>query len=68
MHPAGKDYFYVTGERLAEAAGENYSDREKEYQELFRHFCHTIAIKERENKALQRQLLPIRFREYMIEF
>lgn len=68
VHPAGKAYFYVMGETLDEAFSGNYSEREKEYQELFGHFCHTIAIKERENTALQRQLLPIRFREYMVEF
>lgn len=68
LHPAGKPWFCVTGETLDEAFVERYSEREKEYQELFRHFCHRIAIKERENKALQKQMLPIRFQHYMTEF
>ncbi len=44
------------------------SRHEMEYQELFRHFCHTITIRERRNAGLQRQMLPLRFREYMTEF
>lgn len=68
IHPTEKPCFYVTGETLDTAFVEAYSDGEKEYQELFKHFCHTIAIKERENRSLQRQMLPIRFREYMVEF
>ena len=68
IHPANEQWFCVVGEKLDEAFVERYSDREKEYQELFRHFCHKIAIKERENRALQRQMLPIRFQQYMTEF
>lgn len=50
------------------AAGWRVSEAEWEYQELFTFFCHKIAIKQRENKALQRNLLPLRFQEYMVEF
>lgn len=45
-----------------------YSDREEEYQVLFRQFCHTITVEGRENRKLQRGMLPLRFREYMVEF
>lgn len=44
------------------------SGEEKYYQELFRHFCHKIAIKERENRKLQNQMLPLRFQDFMTEF
>lgn len=44
------------------------SDRELVYQELFTYFCHKIAIKERRNLELQKNMLPLRFREYMTEF
>ncbi|MCH5342880.1 MAG: TIGR03915 family putative DNA repair protein [Acetatifactor sp.] len=44
------------------------SDRELAYQELFTYFCHKIAIRERRNLELQRNMLPLRFREYMTEF
>lgn len=65
VHEPGKPWFMVqnTGWRLIEESGE-----EKYYQELFRHFCHKIAIKERENRKLQNQMLPLRFQEFMTEF
>ena len=68
LHPAKQDWFMTTGEHFNEEVTERFSQDEKQYEELFTHFCHTIAIKERKNLALQRQMLPIRFREYMVEF
>lgn len=69
VHPAGKQWYLMQGS-IPEAGAEGWklSGREQEYQELFRYFCHKIAIKERENKELQRNMLPLRFQEYMIEF
>lgn len=46
----------------------SYSKEEEEMQKLWRLFVDTIAIKERINPKLQRQLLPLRFRKYMKEF
>ena len=46
----------------------DYSDKEQYYSELFRGFVQAIVIKERKNPALQRNMLPLRFREYMVEF
>ncbi len=68
VHPAGKSWSVVTGEALNEEVFGRFSEKEKEYQELFRYFCEKIAIKERRNLALQRQMLPIRFQEFMTEF
>ena len=71
IHPVGKDWFLMSGcEDLTENGEESLglSDGEKYYRELFRHFCHTISIKERENLKLQRNMLPLRFRPYMTEF
>lgn len=69
IHPAGKEWFLVkeSGEEFQE---ENlkYSEREQEYQQLFRYFCKKIAIESRENTDLQQNMLPLRFREYMAEF
>ena len=45
-----------------------YSDQEMEYQELFTIFHKTIAIRERHNRRLQQQMLPLRFQDYMVEF
>lgn len=39
-----------------------------EYENLWKIFFKSIAIKERENYKLQRNMLPIRYRDNMIEF
>ena len=44
------------------------SENELEYQHLWSTFFRTIAIKERTNEALQKQLLPLRYRKNMTEF
>lgn len=53
---------------IRELSGLGLSGRELAYQELFTYFCHKIAIRERRNLELQRNMLPLRFREYMTEF
>ena len=65
LHPKGQEWFLVSGEFENEL---DLSIDEKKYQDLFRYFCDRIAIKERKNLELQRNLLPLRFREHMIEF
>ncbi|MBQ7925942.1 MAG: TIGR03915 family putative DNA repair protein [Lachnospiraceae bacterium] len=67
VHPAGEQWYLVDGELLQQ---EDFipSEAEEQYQRLFRHFCSTIAIKDRKNLKLQQNLLPLRFREYMVEF
>ena len=51
-----------------EQGGTFFSEKEEEYQELFQFFCNRISIRERENRRLQRSMLPLRFRKYMTEF
>ena len=41
---------------------------EAEYQELFKHFCKSLAVESRKNPKLQMNMLPLRFRKYMVEF
>lgn len=68
IHPAGKEWYLFRGEE-AHVPEELYlSAEERNYQELFRQFCHAIAIEERRNQKLQKGMLPLRFREYMVEF
>lgn len=67
IHPAGKQWYLLCGEEERLLMPE-FSKEELQYQELFKGFCHTIAVKERKNSQLQRNMLPLRFREYMIEF
>ena len=82
IHPAGKQWVLycgenerVPGDRTSNAGGLEgklgklkISEAELQYQELFREFCHAITIEGRRNAQLQRNMLPLRFREYMIEF
>ncbi len=46
----------------------NMSEKEMEYETLFKSFCKTIAIKERENPVCQRGHLPLWYRPNMVEF
>ncbi len=41
------------------------SDQQLDMEKLWNTFFNTIAIKERENYKLQRQMMPLRFRKYM---
>lgn len=68
IHPKGRPFVVTGADYLDPAVYTNYSSEELLYQELFRHFCKKIAIEERKNENLQRQMLPLRFRDYMVEF
>ncbi len=69
VHPAGKEWYLLQENTSEEIQGQlKKSEREQDYQELFRYFCHKIAIKERKNEELQKGMLPLRFRNYMTEF
>lgn len=68
VHPKNKQWYLVREELPFEEAQEQYSQSEAEYQKLYRHFCQSIAIAERKNQKLQRNMLPLRFRKYMTEF
>ena len=76
VHPAGRTWFLVN--QPLEPEQEN-SDRgwsrwlrertdEETYEDMWRMFCDTIAIRERCNPVCQRTHLPLRFRPYMTEF
>lgn len=68
VHEAGKGIVFYQTEEGIEVGPDMYSKEEREIQDLFRIFHASIGIKERTNLKLQRQLLPLRFRETMIEF
>ncbi len=68
VHPAGKEWYLVSGIERKPEEELVMSEKEEQYQELFTMFCQTIAIKERKNLKLQQQMLPLRFQEYMVEF
>ncbi|MDR2546499.1 MAG: TIGR03915 family putative DNA repair protein [Lachnospiraceae bacterium] len=70
VHPAGGEWFAVTGDEgiSLSRADFSFSTQEAHYRELFITFFHSIAIDERRNNRSQRGHLPLRYREYMVEF
>lgn len=68
VHEAGKRWVLVQDEGIDPAMVRDVSERELMYEKLWRGFCHTISIKERENLKSQRGHLPLRYRPYMTEF
>lgn len=68
VHRAGQTWYLVSDTEGFPEESLRWSQEEEKYQELFCLFCRTIGIEERENRALQRQMFPLRFREYTVEF
>ncbi|MCL2718690.1 MAG: TIGR03915 family putative DNA repair protein [Lachnospiraceae bacterium] len=70
LHPQKKKWYVVTEAEGFEfnPADHTYSEDEAIYSELFTMFFHTIAIEDRKNPKLHRNILPLRYREYMVEF
>ncbi len=68
MHRAGKEWFLIDAGLIPLPELPQISQKEKQIQDLFRYFCQKIAILERGNDPLQKQLLPLRFRPDMVEF
>lgn len=67
LHPKYKQWYLVTNHDFDEKELV-YSEEEQVYRELFTEFCNTIAIEERLNLKLQRQMCALRYRPYMVEF
>lgn len=67
LHPKYKQWYLVTNHEFDERELV-YSEEEQVYRELFTEFCQTIAIEERMNLKLQRQMCALRYRPYMVEF
>ena len=67
VHPKERPWYVLVdnGEQLKLP---EYSPEEEKYRRLFQAFCHSIAIKQRQNSGLQLQMLPLRYREFMVEF
>ncbi len=67
LHPRYRQWYLVTNHEFDERELV-YSEEEQVYRELFTEFCQTIAIEERINLKLQRQMCALRYRPYMVEF
>lgn len=68
IHAKNKAWILIKGEELVTDYISKFSSEEDDFQQWWRGFCTSISIKERENLSLQRQNLPLRFRNTMTEF
>lgn len=60
---------FLTEEELKQLQGlQELSEKEKQLQSLWEDFIDAVGIAERKNEKLQKQLLPLRFREFMREY
>lgn len=66
VHQVGEEYFLFKGQKNTSLP--EYAKEEEEIQQLFRCFIQAVSIKERENRRLQQQMLPLRFRKNMVDF
>lgn len=67
LHPKYKQWYLATNTDF-DTDNLVFSEEEKIYRELFTKFCETIAIEARINPKLQRQMVALRYRPYMVEF
>ncbi len=68
VHQAFQGWFltYLSEEEVERLV--TMSETQQDYELLWRTFFHSIAIKERENYALQRNHVALHYRKYMTEF
>ena len=68
IHVPGQNYIllYLTDSQVAVL--KEYAEDNLEAEQLWKAFVESISIKERENKKLQRNNIPLHFRTYMPEF
>ena len=66
LHSAHQGYVFVNDITEAQLlAFSGISDKEQQFQDMWKCFFDTIAIKERKNLKLQRSHMPLRYRRYM---
>lgn len=75
IHEKGKRYYFLqqymcmkgdSGSAQKIAGG--FSEEEMDYETLWKGVVQSISVAERENRALQNQNLPLRFRTNLVEF
>lgn len=67
VHRAGGPWVILKDTEPDTDQRQRLSEDEAGMQRLWRGFCRSISIKERENPALQRQVWPLKFRKWMTE-
>ena len=68
VHETGKQWILVQGEQVDTEAIHNISEKELQYERLWKMFFRAIVIESRENPRCQMNHLPLRFRPDMLEF
>lgn len=68
IHRSGYPWIFTYADELNVDKFKSISEKEEEFQTLWRIFFDTISIEERKNYALQRNNMPKRFRSNMLEF
>lgn len=68
LHQMKTGWFILRQADLQENDQISWNTDQEEYQELWRIFHQSAAIRERENFRCQRTHLPLRYRPYMTEF
>lgn len=68
IHPKQKEWYVIVSHDYEKELFKRFSVEEYTYQNLFKSFHETIAIKERINPKLQMNMLPLRYRDFMVEF
>lgn len=68
VHQREKGWFLLHGASVDEERLGRYSGEEREFERLWKGFCGSISIAERENPMLQRRHFPIRYRKNVTEF
>jgi probable DNA metabolism protein len=67
IHRKSSAWFILRDAQPSEQGKLRESSTEQEMAQLWRGFCSSIAIKERENRRLQQQFLPLKYRRWMTE-
>lgn len=68
IHPYRAQWYIRTEVEMADFTSLEESDAQQFFELLFKEFCKTIAISERKNEKLQQNMLPLHFRDCMVEF
>lgn len=68
IHSYHSLWYMRTNVELEDFQSLEETEAQKFFAELFKEFCKTIAIKERKNEKLQQNMLPLHFRDCMVEF
>lgn len=68
VHPAGKAWFLLSIKEMDRGFLSEITEKEVKMQEVWNTFVDSIGIQERKNLKLQKNLCPLRYREFMPEF